>query len=103
MHYADYRYKVPAWRNRAETAITARQSQVLWLIAAGLGVKAIACKLGISVRAVSAHVWALKERFRVNTLAGLVYATIYMGILPAAGEEADAIIQMGAAEGLGNE
>lgn len=61
---------------RSTREITARQREVLGLIALGLTNKEMAHSLGISERGAAAHVSRLLARFRVPNRAGLVARTL---------------------------
>jgi DNA-binding CsgD family transcriptional regulator len=61
---------------RSTREITARQREVLGLIALGLTNKEIAHSLGISERGAAAHVSRLLARYRVPNRAGLVARTL---------------------------
>jgi DNA-binding NarL/FixJ family response regulator len=65
--------------------LTARQREVLQLIAEGSTVKQIAQTLGISVKTVEAHRAQIMERLAIHDLAGLVRYAIRAGII-ASGE-----------------
>jgi DNA-binding CsgD family transcriptional regulator len=61
---------------RSTRDITARQREVLGLVALGLTNKEMAHSLGISERGAAAHVSRLLARFRVPNRAGLVARTL---------------------------
>ncbi|MGP0066578.1 MAG: response regulator [Isosphaeraceae bacterium] len=72
---------------RAEDAdsLTARQREVLKLIAEGLTTKAIARRLDISVKTADTHRAQLMERLGIHDVAGLVRYAIKAGIVQADG------------------
>src|SRR5206468_4068973 len=59
-------------RGRPDDAITARQAEIVGLVARGYTNKEIAAALGISESGVSAHVSRLLTRFQVANRAGLI-------------------------------
>src|SRR2546423_7152198 len=61
---------------RPRREITARQREVLGLIAIGLTNKEMAHSLGISERGAAAHVSRLLARYRVPNRAGLIARTL---------------------------
>lgn len=61
-------------------ALTAREQEVLALIAEGLTNKAIAAKLGISVRTVETHRENLSHKLNILTVAGLTKYAITHGL-----------------------
>jgi DNA-binding NarL/FixJ family response regulator len=67
----------------AQEQLTPRQVEVLRLIAAGQTTKAIAQKLGISVKTVEAHRTQLMERLDIHDIAGLVRYAIRTKLLQA--------------------
>jgi DNA-binding CsgD family transcriptional regulator len=68
--------------------ITARQREVLGLIALGLTNKEMAHSLGISERGAAAHVSRLLARFRVPNRAGLIARTLSDAVATRAGDPA---------------
>jgi len=67
----------------AHEQLTPRQVEVLRLIAAGQTTKAIAQRLGISVKTVEAHRAQLMERLDIHDIAGLVRYAIRTKLLQA--------------------
>jgi DNA-binding NarL/FixJ family response regulator len=67
----------------AQGQLTPRQVEVLRLIAEGRTTKAIAQKLGISVKTVEAHRTQLMERLDIHDIAGLVRYAIRTKLLQA--------------------
>jgi DNA-binding NarL/FixJ family response regulator len=67
----------------AADPLTARQREVLRLIAEGLPTKAIARRLGLSVKTVEAHRAQLMERLGIHDVAGLVRYAIRTGLVKA--------------------
>jgi DNA-binding NarL/FixJ family response regulator len=60
--------------------LTPRQREVLKLIAEGASTKAIARRLGVSVKTIESHRAQLMKRLDVDGVAGLVRAAIRIGI-----------------------
>lgn len=67
----------------APGALTARQRQVLGLVARGESSKAIASRLGLSVKTVETHRSEIARRLGVRGLAGLVREALRLGLLEA--------------------
>jgi len=63
-------------------ALTDRERQVLSLLAEGLANKAVARKLGISVRTAEAHREHLSRKLKIGTVAGLTKYAIHHGLTP---------------------
>lgn len=61
-------------------SLTAREREVLALVAAGLANKQIARKLGISVRTAEAHREHISGKLRIRTVAGLTKYAIQNGL-----------------------
>lgn len=61
--------------------LSARQRQVLQLIAEGKTVKQVALELGISVKTVETHRAQLMDRLNIHDVAGLVRYAIKMGLV----------------------
>jgi DNA-binding NarL/FixJ family response regulator len=61
--------------------LTARQQEILRLVAEGYATKEIANKLGLSPRTVDSHCWRIMERLGVRHLAGLVQYPIRTGLI----------------------
>jgi DNA-binding NarL/FixJ family response regulator len=62
-------------------ALTPRETEILGLLATGLGNKTIAVRLGISEHTVKSHVTSLFGRLGVSTRAEAVAAGVRLGIL----------------------
>jgi DNA-binding NarL/FixJ family response regulator len=62
-------------------ALTARQREVLRLVAEGNSTKQVAAKLGLSVKTIEAHRGAIMERLGIRDLAGLVRFAIRAGLI----------------------
>jgi DNA-binding NarL/FixJ family response regulator len=62
--------------------ITARESQVLKLIAEGLANKQIASELNISIKTVEGHRQGLMNRLNIHEVAGLTRYAISQGLIP---------------------
>jgi DNA-binding NarL/FixJ family response regulator len=67
----------------APDPLTPRQREVLRLIAEGLPTKAIARRLGISVKTAEAHRTQLMDRLDIHEIAGLVRYAIRTGLVAA--------------------
>ena len=65
-----------------ETALTAREREVLILLAGGLANKEVARKLGISVRTAETHREHLSHKLNIATIAGLTKYAIKHGLTP---------------------
>ena len=63
--------------------LTARQREVLKLIAEGLTTKEIAQKLGVSIKTVKTHRAELMEQLDIHDIAGLVRFAIHVGLVAA--------------------
>lgn len=61
--------------------LTARQREILQLIAEGRSAKEIANQLGLSIKTVESHKAQLMKRLGVRGLAGLVRSAIQLGIV----------------------
>ena len=61
--------------------LTARQREVLQLVAEGLTSKEIAQRLGLSFKTVEAHRAQIMERLDVHEIAGLVRFAIRVGLV----------------------
>ncbi|MGZ6143674.1 MAG: response regulator [Myxococcales bacterium] len=68
-------------RERARPLLTARQREVLQLIAEGNSTKQIARLLGISVKTAETHRTQMMERLDIHNLAGLVRYALRTGIV----------------------
>jgi DNA-binding NarL/FixJ family response regulator len=76
---ADYLRR--AGQGDAHDALTGRQREVLVLIAEGLTTKAMANRLGISVKTVETHRAQLMERLGIFDIAGLVRYALKTGLI----------------------
>jgi DNA-binding NarL/FixJ family response regulator len=63
--------------------LTPRQREVLKLISEGLGTKAIAFQLGVSVKTVETHRAQLMERLDIHDVPGLVRFAVRSGLVSA--------------------
>jgi DNA-binding NarL/FixJ family response regulator len=61
--------------------LTARQREVLQLLAEGHSVKQVAVMLGISVKTAETHRAQIMERLHIHDLAGLVRYAIRIGMI----------------------
>jgi DNA-binding NarL/FixJ family response regulator len=77
---ADYRRQAGGESGPAG-GLTERQQEVLRLVARGDTTKAVARKLGISVKTVESHRALLMERLGIHDLAGLVRYAIRVGLI----------------------
>jgi DNA-binding NarL/FixJ family response regulator len=68
--------------SRATKWITARERQVLKLIAEGLANKQIASELNISIKTVEGHRQGLMNRLNIHEVAGLTRYAISQGFIP---------------------
>lgn len=75
-----YMRPAPAPDNDIIQSLTARQSQILRLIALRKSVKEIAFELGLSEKTIAAHRAQLMERTGVRDLVGLVFFAMKYGI-----------------------
>lgn len=64
-------------------ALSARQREILRLIAEGRSTKQMAAQLGVSVKTVETHRALLMERLGIHDVAGLVRLAVRAGIVPA--------------------
>jgi DNA-binding NarL/FixJ family response regulator len=79
---ADYRRQAVALSGSAST-LSARQREVLQMIAQGLTTKAIASKLGISSKTVEWHRSLMMDRLDIHDVVSLVRYAIRAGIIDA--------------------
>jgi DNA-binding NarL/FixJ family response regulator len=70
---------------KAAPELTARQQQVLRLLAEGQTVKEIAYLLGVSIKTVEAHRAQLMDRLKIHDLPGLVRYAMRAGLVPPEG------------------
>jgi DNA-binding NarL/FixJ family response regulator len=61
--------------------LTARQREVLQLLAEGRPMKEVAAVLGVSVRTVAFHKYGIMRRLGVSTSAGLVQHAVRLGLI----------------------
>lgn len=66
---------------QAATQLTARQREILQLVAEGKTTKQIAAMLGVSIKTVESHRAQLMERLQIHDLAGLVRYAVRHGIV----------------------
>lgn len=62
--------------------LSARQVEVLKLVAEGYRTRDIADRLGLRVKTVESHRYALMKRLRVDSVVGLVRFAIRVGLIP---------------------
>ncbi len=72
-----------ASRTGIAPALTARQTEILRLVAQGLSSKEIARSLDLSVKTVETHRTQIMERLMIHDLAGLVRYAVRTGIVDA--------------------
>jgi DNA-binding NarL/FixJ family response regulator len=63
-------------------ALSTRQVEVLKLVAEGYRTRDIANRLGLRVKTVESHRYALMKRLRVDSVVGLVRFAIRVGLIP---------------------
>lgn len=73
---------VPARAPSATEVLTARERQILALVADGATNREIGAQLGISTRTVEAHRDSLMRKLGIRTVAGLTRLAIEQGIVP---------------------
>jgi DNA-binding NarL/FixJ family response regulator len=79
----------PGQPARPPDRLTARQREIMQLIAEGKSTKEIAFVLRVSVKTVEAHWAQLMERLGIHEVAGLVRYAMHVGLVPPeAGPEA---------------
>ena len=76
----DYLAQAPARADAAAQVLTARQREILQLIAEGRSTKQIAALLNVSVKTVETHRADLMERLGIHDLAGLVRYALREGL-----------------------
>ena len=64
-----------------EVTLTARQREILSLIAEGKSTKQVALQLNISVKTVESHRAQIMERLNIHDVAGLVRYAIRTGLV----------------------
>ncbi len=86
-------YVTPAVRRRAESkseddaehpsraGLTARQREVVKLLAEGRSMKQVAAALGVTIRTVAFHKYEVMQKFRLGSNAELVQFAIRHGII----------------------
>jgi len=70
---------------RDEDVLTARQREILQMIAESLGTKEIAYRLGVSTKTVETHRKLLMDRLNIHDVAGLVRYAIRTGVVTSDG------------------
>jgi DNA-binding NarL/FixJ family response regulator len=65
----------------SRTALTARQREVLELLAGGRSMKQVAAALGVTIRTVAFHKYEVMQKFRLGSNAELVQFAIRHGII----------------------
>lgn len=68
-------------------ALTARQREILQMIAEGKSTKEIAFQLNVSVKTVETHRAALMERLDIHDIAGLVLYAVRQGLISVDGAD----------------
>ena len=69
-------------RDSPRDLLTARQREILQLIAEGQSTKEIAFLLGVSVKTIEADRAQLMERLGIHNVAGLVRYAMRVGLVP---------------------
>jgi DNA-binding NarL/FixJ family response regulator len=78
-----YMQRVSDTTQDALASLSARQREILQLIAEGSSSKVIARRLGLSVKTVESHRAQLMERLQIRDIAGLVRYAIRTGLISA--------------------
>jgi DNA-binding NarL/FixJ family response regulator len=79
-HVSDYVRRTGA-ETEPRKSLTARQREILQLIAEGQSTKRIAGTLGVSVKTVETHRSQLMEKLDIHDVAGLVRYAIRIGLV----------------------
>ena len=66
----------------AADALSARQREVLWLIAQGNSTRAIAEQMHLSVKTIETHRAQIMRRTGIDNVAGLTRYAMRMGLIP---------------------
>lgn len=61
--------------------LSAREREVVTLIASGLSSREVAARLGITIRTVLVHRYNAMRKWRVHSVIGLVRAAIRFGLI----------------------
>ena len=72
----------PGHSGDPQSALTARQREILQLLAEGLSAKEIAAQLNISTRTVESHKYQMMEALAIHNSAELVHYALKHGITP---------------------
>ena len=78
---AGFLYGKPHQDESSMDALTARQREILQMIAEGKSTKEIAYQLNVSVKTVETHRAALMERLDIHDIAGLVLYAVRHGLI----------------------
>jgi two-component system, NarL family, response regulator NreC len=76
-----YAADITANKQAVSTPLTARETEVLKLIAEGLSSKEIAAKLNMSTRTVETHRHAISEKLNLRSIAELTKYALKMGLI----------------------
>ena len=66
---------------RARSELTAREREIVILIASGLSSRKIAQRLGIAFKTVETHRYNAMKKLKVDNVIGLLHAAIGMGLI----------------------
>lgn len=78
----DYVRHVPTDRSAAFSALSAREREVLQLVAEGKSTKEIAALLHVSVKTIEAHRAQVMDKLRIHSVAGLTKFAVSEGLTP---------------------
>ena len=76
----DYRNELSNKASSSYAGLSARQRQILKLIAEGMSIKKIATALGVSIRTVEAHLRHIRVKLGLNSVAELTKLAIRKGL-----------------------
>jgi DNA-binding NarL/FixJ family response regulator len=81
-----YLHGKPQQEESSMFSLTARQREILQMVAEGKSTKQIAFQLNVSVKTVETHRAALMERLNIHDVAGLVLYALRHGVISVDGE-----------------
>jgi DNA-binding NarL/FixJ family response regulator len=86
-HIAAHCHNIAAFRHASTSlaALTARECEVLQMIAEGYGTKQIAVELGLSGKTVEKHRQRLMEKLEIHNIAGLTRYAVIHGVIDCHG------------------